>query len=856
LTARSQTKKSPKKSEELNIGGHNVRLSNLDKVLYPENRFTKAQVIDYYIRVSPYLLPHFKDRPVTLKRFPDGVGGQFFYEKDAPKFAPKWVNKFPVPRRAGGTDICYVLINDVATLVWCANAASLELHPFLHRVPEVQQPTSVVFDLDPGEGADVLKCAEVAFLLKDVLGRLGLQCFPKVSGSKGIQMYVPLNTAVTYAVTRPFARALAELLAKQQPKLIVAEMAKSERTKKVFIDWSQNADFKTTVGVYSLRAKRSRPFVSLPVTWDELQGALDERQTDGLYFEPESALKRLEGIGDLFARVLEIQQSLPESVTKALDGVSVKAPPGKRKTLDEYARKRDFSKTAEPPPSAPRASVQGSRKRFVVQKHAASHLHYDFRLEMHGVLKSWAAPKGVPYEPSERRLAMATEDHPIEYLDFEGTIPEGQYGGGTVMVWDIGTYELIEGNYYKGNLQIYLDGKKLKGEWHISKDRSPDSRKWFLIKTGSAMKALPAKKENTSALTGRTMEQIAKAKDAQWHSNRTPVPGIQLDKLPRSEMKFVEPMQCKLVAKLPDGTDWQYEIKLDGYRALIIKHRGNVWLISRRNNSLNTRFPAIIEAADRLEDDLILDGEVVALDAQGRPSFSLLQHRNTAAQAIIFYAFDLLAYRERDVRELPLKQRRELLDAVLANANDPIRSSAVLKAKADDVVAAAKEQGLEGIIAKRTDLRYEAGARSGAWVKFKVNRGQELVIGGYKPSGKNHFDNLTVGYYDHGRLLFIAKLKNGFTPALKDEVFALFKGLEIKVCPFANLPELKNARRGEALTAEAMKKYRWLRPELVAQVEFTDWTAANHLRHSKFVGLRDDKNPREVVHETPASAEQ
>jgi bifunctional non-homologous end joining protein LigD len=853
LTARSQTKKSPKKSEELNIGGHNVRLSNLDKVLYPENRFTKAQVIDYYIRVSPYLLPHFKDRPVTLKRFPDGVGGQFFYEKDAPKFAPKWVNKFPVPRRAGGTDICYVLINDVATLVWCANAASLELHPFLHRVPEVQQPTSVVFDLDPGEGADVLKCAEVAFLLKDVLGRLGLQCFPKVSGSKGIQMYVPLNTAVTYAVTRPFARALAELLAKQQPKLIVAEMAKSERTKKVFIDWSQNADFKTTVGVYSLRAKRSRPFVSLPVTWDELQGALDERQTDGLYFEPESALKRLEWIGDLFARVLEIQQSLPESVTKALDGVSVKAPPGKRKTLDEYARKRDFSKTAEPPPSAPRASVQGSRKRFVVQKHAASH---DFRLEMHGVLKSWAAPKGVPYEPSERRLAMATEDHPIEYLDFEGTIPEGQYGGGTVMVWDIGTYELIEGNYYKGNLQIYLDGKKLKGEWHISKDRSPDSRKWFLIKTGSAMKALPAKKENTSALTGRTMEQIAKAKDAQWHSNRTPVPGIQLDKLPRSEMKFVEPMQCKLVAKLPDGTDWQYEIKLDGYRALIIKHRGNVWLISRRNNSLNTRFPAIIEAADRLEDDLILDGEVVALDAQGRPSFSLLQHRNTAAQAIIFYAFDLLAYRERDVRELPLKQRRELLDAVLANANDPIRSSAVLKAKADDVVAAAKEQGLEGIIAKRTDLRYEAGARSGAWVKFKVNRGQELVIGGYKPSGKNHFDNLTVGYYDHGRLLFIAKLKNGFTPALKDEVFALFKGLEIKVCPFANLPELKNVRRGEALTAEAMKKYRWLRPELVAQVEFTDWTAANHLRHSKFVGLRDDKNPREVVHETPASAEQ
>jgi bifunctional non-homologous end joining protein LigD len=270
----------------------------------------------------------------------------------------------------------------------------------------------------------------------------------------------------------------------------------------------------------------------------------------------------LDEIEDLFAPVLELKQSLPESVTEALDGVSIKSPRQKTRALAEYERKRDFSKTAEPPPSAPRASAQGSRKRFVVQKHAASHLHYDFRLEMHGVLKSWAVPKGVPCEPNERRLAMATEDHPIEYLDFEGIIPEGQYGGGTVMVWDIGTYELIEGNYYKGNLQIYLQGKKLKGEWHLSKDRTASSRKWFLIKTGSPMKPLPAKKENSSALTGRTMEQIAEAKDAQWHSNRTPISGLDLDKLPRTERKFIEPMQCKLVAKLPDGSDWQYELFL------------------------------------------------------------------------------------------------------------------------------------------------------------------------------------------------------------------------------------------------------------------------------------------------------
>ena len=302
-----------KSGEHLEIEGRSVPVSNLDKVLYPETHFTKAQVIDYYIRVSQYLLPHFHNRPVTLNRLPDGVHGQVFYEKNRPRFAPDWIQTFPVPRRAGGPNIQYILINDLATLVWCANAASLELHPFLHRAPHIQQPTSVVFDLDPGEGADIRTCAQVAFLLKDVLSQVALECFSKVSGSKGIQVYVPLNTGVTYAVTQPFARALAQLLAKEHPKLIVAEMAKSQRAQKVFIDWSQNSDFKTTVGVYSLRAKRDRPFVSMPVTWDELERALHTRTTEGLDFEPESALARLSEIGDLFAPVLALEQALPES---------------------------------------------------------------------------------------------------------------------------------------------------------------------------------------------------------------------------------------------------------------------------------------------------------------------------------------------------------------------------------------------------------------------------------------------------------------------------------------------------------------------------------------------------------------
>ena len=304
----------PKKTRELlDVGGRSVPVSNLAKILYPETQFTKAQVIDFYIRVSQYLLPHFCNRPVTLKRLPDGVGGQVFYEKQRPRFTPDWIRTFPVPRRAGGPDIQYILVNDLPTLVWCANAASLELHPFLHCVPAITEPTSLVFDLDPGEGADLLSCVHVAFLLKDVLSRLELQAFPKVSGSKGLQLYVPLNSGATYAAAQPFARALAQLMAKEHPTLIVAEMAKSERTNKVFIDWSQNSDFKTTVGVYSLRAKRERPFVSLPVTWDELDSALKSRETSGLYFEPEPALKRLAEVGDLFAPVLTLRQALPDS---------------------------------------------------------------------------------------------------------------------------------------------------------------------------------------------------------------------------------------------------------------------------------------------------------------------------------------------------------------------------------------------------------------------------------------------------------------------------------------------------------------------------------------------------------------
>ena len=300
----------PRTSHPLEVEGREVPVSNLDKPMFPTG-FTKGQVIDYYVRISDHLLPHLKDRPITLKRYPNGTTGKHFYEKDAPDYTPKWVRRFPVPRRSGESDICYVLIDDLPSLVWSANLANLEMHPFLHRVPALEIPTAMVFDLDPGAGAAILQCAEVALLLKRQLDAANLRSFVKVSGSKGLQVYAPLNGAANYGVIQPYAHGLAQRLEREHRNLVVSEMAKELRQGKVFIDWSQNSDYKTTVAPYSLRAKQERPYVSLPIRWKELEDALKSGRVSQLYFTPEEALARTSGKKDMFAPVLSLKQQVP-----------------------------------------------------------------------------------------------------------------------------------------------------------------------------------------------------------------------------------------------------------------------------------------------------------------------------------------------------------------------------------------------------------------------------------------------------------------------------------------------------------------------------------------------------------------
>ncbi len=294
----------------VDIQGRHLKLSNLEKVLYPAAGFTKKDVIDYYVRIAPAMIPHLAGRALTRKRYPDGVDGEPFFEKNAPMHKPDWVKTAPIWSGRNRRTIHYVLADDLATLVWLANLAALELHPSLALASDITRPTEMVFDLDPGPPANIVQCCQVGLWLREIFEHFGLQSFPKTSGSKGLQIYVPLNTPTTYEATKLFSHALAQLLEHEHPDLVLSEMSKQARTGKVFVDWSQNDEHKTTVAVYSLRA-RERPTVSTPVTWEEVERALKKKDSGLLVFEAKQAVARFEKMGDLFEPVLELKQQLP-----------------------------------------------------------------------------------------------------------------------------------------------------------------------------------------------------------------------------------------------------------------------------------------------------------------------------------------------------------------------------------------------------------------------------------------------------------------------------------------------------------------------------------------------------------------
>lgn len=523
-------------------------------------------------------------------------------------------------------------------------------------------------------------------------------------------------------------------------------------------------------------------------------------------------------------------------------------------SLREYRRKRDFDKSAEP--SGPRPGTTANR-RFVIQKHAASHLHYDFRLEMGGSLKSWAVPKGMPFSKGEKRLAVQVEDHPLSYAGFEGTIPKGQYGGGTVMLWDTGTYAPLTGSplraWEAGKMHFRLNGQKLHGEWRLVRLRN--ERQWLLIRGGKSIRSISRRLDDSSVLSGRTMKELAACELSLPAQRLRNTPSTRRDdpKTASSPLTFLTPMMAKAVISPPSG-DWIYEIKFDGFRALALKQGKKIALRSRNDNDFGEKFPEIREAIAQIAaSDFMIDGEIVALDARGRPSFQLLQAYELGRERppLLFYAFDLLRLEGKSLLEQPLTDRKTRLEQLLKNAPPALRYSASLKGDVKSLLANAARLGLEGLIGKRKDSTYETGRRSGAWIKLKFRRQQEMVVGGYTaPAGsREHFGALLVGFYENSRLTFAGKVGTGFNAKSLRVVFGELKPLSRQDCPFANLPEKVQGRYLGGLTARAMKICQWVKPKLVCQVKFDEWTRDGKLRHPVFIGLREDKLAEEVVRE-------
>lgn len=518
--------------------------------------------------------------------------------------------------------------------------------------------------------------------------------------------------------------------------------------------------------------------------------------------------------------------------------------------LQTYNRKRDFKKTAEPQGEIAH-STAGNR--YLIQKHEASHLHYDFRLEMNGVLKSWAIPKGPSVNPTDKRLAVMTEDHPLAYGDFEGTIPAGEYGGGTVMLWDTGTWA-PEGDtvkdYKKGQLTFTLYGERLHGRWHLSRmhPRKGEKREnWLLIKgkddyaDNHGEKLI--KQYTTSVITQRAMPEIA----AGSHDAKADYVFTAPEKAQKAPIPdFISPQLATLENEAPDGKEWLHEIKYDGYRLQLHKNKDAVRCLTRRGLNWSHRFPLLCDAMRSIAaEQAIIDGEVVALNEQGVSDFTSLQNALQAdcKQPLHFYGFDLLYCNGFDLRKAPLIERKKLLADLIARAADQnvILYSDHIIGQGDAVYSNSCMLALEGIISKKANARYVSG-RNRDWLKSKCTKRQEFVIGGFqKPSrSERGIGSLLLGYYESESLRYAGKVGTGFSNRSGSDLRSALDASIRKTSPFTG-----------KLPADACKNSVWVNPKLVAEIEFTEWTTAGALRHPSFLGLREDKQARDVVREQP-----
>lgn len=754
-----------------------VKLTNPDKVLYPATGTTKAEVFDYYVGIAEVMLPHIAGRAATRKRWPNGVDESSFFEKQLASSAPDWLNRASITHRSGTTT--YPIVDTVEALAWIAQQAALEVHvpqwrfvaggrsgvggDQVHPGPA----TRLVFDLDPGGGVTMKQLCEVAQAVKELMDDIGLTTYPLTSGSKGLHLYAPLEEPVSSRGAVVLAKRVAQQLEQAMPKLVTSTMTKSLRAGKVFLDWSQNNGSKTTIAPYSLRG-REYPTVAAPRTWDEIA----DPKLSHLRFD--EVLDRVAEMGDLLA---ELDEKVPTE-----------------DRLTKYRGMRDAAKTPEPvPKKAPKA---GNNNLFVIQEHHARRLHYDLRLERDGVLVSWAVPKNLPDTPSVNHLAVHTEDHPLEYLTFEATIPKGEYGAGKMIVWDTGTYETEkfndsppDGPAKGGEVIVTLHGKKIDGRYALIQT---DGKNWLAHRM----------KEQQRPQAGDLAPMLATEGS--------------IDKL--------------------KSTQWAFEGKWDGYRVLVDANHGQLNLRSRRGRDVTDEYPQFDSlAADLADHHVILDGEAVALDESGVPSFTEMQNRARSTR-VEYWAFDILHLDGRSLLRAKYSDRRRLLEALAEGGGLIVPDQ--LPGDGPGALEYARRHRWEGVVAKKRDSTYQAGRRSSSWIKDKIWNTQEAVIGGWRQGEGGRSSGigaLMLGIPADGGLQFVGRVGSGFTEKELTKLKDMLKSLETDESPF-------NTR----LSNLDAKGVTFVRPELVGEVRYSERTSDHRLRQPSWRGLRPDKEPHEV----------
>ena len=791
------------------VAGRELRLSNLRKIFWPGEGYTKGDLIAYYHAIAPMILPHLAQRPLTMKRMPDGIDGPFFYEKSAPSHVPDWVPRCPTPNDQGEiTD--YMIAADEACLLLVANLGAIEFHPLHSRCGYDDRPDYLFFDLDPME-APFENVRIVALHVRAALDALGLPSYPKTSGATGMQIYVPIKLGPTYDQTRAFVGAIGRMILKADPERVTMEWEISKRTGKIFIDHNMNRPGANIAAVYSVRPEPGAT-VSTPVTWDEVEAGLQPSD-----FTIVNIHDRIARVGDLFEGVLtdpidlrpslerlglpaEIDAELPlrdDRVESPPPRVTVEAGTPKDRRLAEYIGKRDLSVTPEPGPGE--ATHAGDI--FVIHKHNATRLHYDLRLEHDGALESWAVPKGLPTTPGDKRLAVHTEPHPLEYAEFSGWIPQGHYGAGESLIFDRGTIEKLE--WKPDKVTVRLHGRRVRGEYHLVKT----NQGWLVFLSNKSASDQP-------------------------------------DAPPQ-----MQPMLATAAKEPFDDPKWRFEPKMDGIRALATITTDATRLISRNGRDLTLHYPELANLAQYVNAvNAVVDGEIVAADEQGRPSFERLQQRMGLTNPrdidrmrkkipVTFYAFDLLFLDGRDVTREPLEARRDALAGIVTEA-DRMKLTLTLDTHGTQLFEAAKQLGFEGVVAKRLGSTYQPGRRSKEWLKIKATNRIDCVIIGWtagEGSRSKGFGSLLLGAYRDGRGIWIGQVGTGFTDAMVAGYRATLEAIEIESPPFddSTLREIKGAR--------------WTRPEVVCDVEYLQFTDALKLRAPSFKGLRPDKAPEDCT---------